>query len=200
MSDTAIIVLVVILTLITLYIVGIYNELVTLRNRFKNAFAQIEVQLKRRHDLIPSLVETAKGYLSHERETLEAVTTARNAAVYSLKAAAAEPGSAQAIAQLGKTEGLLNSAMDNLNVSFEDYPDLYASEIMLQLSEEISSTENRTAFSRQFFNDSVMNYNIYKQQFPTVWLANLFGHGADASLLEFADSEQIQTPPQVSFS
>ncbi len=184
---------------IVLYVIAIYNKLVALRNRFQNAFAQIEVQLKRRHDLIPNLVETAKGYLKHERETLEAVTEARNTAVAGLKAAAQNPGSAKAIKDLGGAEGALTQALGRLNVVMEAYPDLKASQNMQQLSEELTTTENRVAFSRQSFNDAVMAYNTYRQSFPPVVLAGVFGHSQDASLLEFEDSAQIQAAPQVSF-
>ncbi|MCH8551400.1 MAG: LemA family protein [Natronospirillum sp.] len=184
---------------IVLYVIAIYNRLVALRNRFQNAFAQIEVQLKRRHDLIPNLVETAKGYLKHERETLQSVTEARNTAVAGLKAAAENPASAKAIKDLGGAEGALTQAMGRLNVVMEAYPDLKASQNMQQLSEELASTENRVAFARQSFNDSVMAYNTYRQSFPPVVLAGVFGHSQDASLLEFEDSAQIQAAPQVSF-
>ena len=176
-----------------------YNQLVILRNRFQNAFAQIEVQLKRRYDLIPNLVETAKGYLAHERDTLEAVIAARNGAVNGLKAAAAAPGNAQSMAQLGSAEGLLNSAMGRLTVTMEAYPELKASANMLQLTEELSSTENKVAFARQAFNDAVMEYNTCKQSFPAVLFAASFGHGKDATPLEFADSAEIQAAPKVSF-
>lgn len=188
-----------IIAIIVFYVISIYNRLVALRNRFGNAFAQIEVQLKRRHDLIPNLVETAKGYLNHERETLQSVTEARNTAVAGLKAAAENPGSAQAIADLGSAEGALTQAMGRLNVVMEAYPDLKASQNMQQLSEELTSTENKVAFARQSFNDAVMHYNTYRQSFPPVALAGMFGHGQDASLLEFEDSAQIQVAPKVSF-
>jgi LemA protein len=179
--------------------VGIYNRLVTLKNRFQNAFAQIEVQLKRRYDLIPNLVETAKGYMAHERETLEAVISARNSAMAGLKAAAAAPGGADAMKQLAGAEGALSGALGRLSVVVEQYPDLKANQNMMQLSEELTSTENKVAFSRQAFNDTVTAYNTYKQTFPPVFFAGMLGHGQDASLLEFEDSEKIQEAPKVSF-
>lgn len=188
-----------IVVLLVLYLISVYNKLVTLRNRFQNAFAQIEVQLKRRHDLIPNLVETAKGYLSHERETLESVTQARNQAESALSNASGAAGDKGAMQALAGAEGALTSAMGRLNVVMEAYPDLKASQNMQQLSEELTSTENRVAFSRQAYNDSVMTYNTYRQSFPQVAVAGLVGHGEDASLLEFDDSEQIQQAPDVSF-
>jgi len=188
-----------ILAVLVLGAIRIYNTLVNRRNRFQNAFAQIEVQLKRRYDLIPNLVETAKGYLQHERETLEAVIAARNTALAGLKALATQPGSAQSMAQLGQAEGALSSAMGRLNVTMEAYPDLKASQNMQQLSEELSSTENKLAFARQAYNDSVMAYNSYRQSFPPVLLAGVLGHGSDANLLEFADSAALQQAPKVAF-
>lgn len=198
MNTNAIIVAIIAVILIFL-IIRIYNQLVTLKNRFQNAFAQIDVQLKRRYDLIPNLVETAKAYLSHERETLEAVTSARNQAASALKNASQNPGGPGAMAQLAGAEGALGSALGRLNVVMEAYPDLKANQNMMQLSEELTSTENKVAFARQSFNDSVMQYNTYRQSFPTVALAGLFGHGSDASLLEFEDRAEIQQAPQVKF-
>ena len=182
-----------------MFVVGIYNRLVALKNRYENAFSQIEVQLKRRHDLIPNLVETAKGYMKHERETLEAVIDARNQAVQGLSRAAGDPGNAEAMKGLGGAEGALSGAVGRLFALSEAYPDLKANANMMQLSEELTSTENKVSFSRQAFNDSVTAYNTYKQSFPAVVLAGMFGHTNDVSLLEF-DSVAIAEPPQVSFS
>ncbi|MDA0271982.1 MAG: LemA family protein [Proteobacteria bacterium] len=197
--DVSTIIILVVLAALGMWAVAIYNQLVALKNRYKNAFAQIEVQLKRRYDLIPNLVETAKGYLEHERGTLEAVTKARDAAASMLADAAKDPGNAEAMRNLASQEGVLQGALGRFNIAVEAYPDLKASQNMMQLTEELTSTENKIAFARQAFNDQIMTYNTYRQSFPQVVLAASFGHPTDAELLEFADSEAIQEAPGVSF-
>lgn len=196
--DLGSIIFLVILLAIIFYIVSIYNRLVTLRNRHQNAFSQIEVQLKRRYDLIPNLVETAKGYMAHEKETLEAVIQARNEASALLQGAVASM-SEGAMKQLAGAENMLQSALGRLNVVMEDYPDLKANDNMMQLSEELTSTENRVAFARQAFNDAITEYNTYRETFPPVFFASMFGHPNNAELLEFDDSEQIKVAPKVNF-
>lgn len=178
---------------------GIYNKLVTLKNRYLNAFSQIEVQLKRRYDLIPNLVETVKGYMQHERGTLEAVIAARNQAVGGLQKAAANPGDPAAMKALSSAEQGLTGALGRLFAVAEAYPDLKANQNMAQLSEEITSTENKVAFARQAYNDSATAYNTYKQTFPPVVFAGLFGHSQNAELLDFDDA-QIAEAPKVSFT
>jgi LemA protein len=193
-------ILLVIVVVVAFFVVGIYNGLVTARNAYKNAFAQIDVQLQRRFDLIPNLVETAKGYLSHERETFEAVTAARAAAVSGLAAAKASPGDPAAMAQLGQAEGMLNGALGRLMVSVEAYPELKASQNMMQLSEELTSTENKVAFARQAFNDSVMAYNNKREVFPSSVVAGMFNF-APAALIEIPADQQaaVRAAPKVQF-
>lgn len=186
-----------VLVLSALYFVSIYNRLVSGRNAYKNAFAQIDVQLTRRHDLIPNLVETAKGYIRHERETLEAVIQARNAAVSGLRNAAANPGNPHAVQQLAGAENALNGALGRLFAVAEAYPDLKANQNMMQLSEELTSTENKVAFARQAFNDAVMNYNNAREMFPNTVVAGMFAFWP-AQLLNI-ESPDKRLVPQVTF-
>jgi LemA protein len=193
----AVVLLVVVLGVIA-FVIGGYNKLVTLRNRYKNAYAQIDVQLKRRYDLIPNLVETAKGYIKHERETLEAVTQARNIAYAASKAAAANPGDAAAMKSLGAAETGLGGTLSRLMMVSESYPDLKANQNMMQLSEELTSTENKISFARQAYNDSVMTYNTDREVFPSNMIAGMFNFGP-AELFVIEKPEQKEAP-KVSFS
>ncbi len=186
----------VILVLI-LVVVGIYNKLVALRNRYKNGFSQIDVQLKRRYDLIPNLVEVAKGYMKHERETLEAVIQARNQAVDAGRKAAANPGDPAAMTSLGSAEGQLTGALGRLFALAESYPDLKANQNMLALQEELSSTENKVAFARQAYNDAVMTYNTGRETFPSVLFAGMFNF-REANLFE-VEVRGEREAPKVSF-
>ncbi len=180
--------------------VGIYNGLVTARNAFKNAFAQIDVQLQRRFDLIPNLVETAKAYMSHERDTLEAVIAARSAAQSGLAAAKANPGDPAAMAELAAAQGQLNAGLGRLLAVAEAYPDLKANQNMMQLTEELTSTENKVAFARQAFNDAAMSYNNKREMFPSSVIAGMF-HFAPAALLDIAEDkrEAVRAAPTVQF-
>lgn len=182
-----------VVVVLVVIIVGIYNKLVVLRNRFKNAFAQIDVQLKRRYDLIPNLVETAKGYLGHERQTLEAVIAARNQASAANTQAAANPGNPAAMQNLLGAESMLTGALGRLLVTVEQYPNLKANETMMRLMEELSSTENRISFARQAYNDAVMGYNTTRETFPNVMFAGMFGF-TEAALFEIKVEAERQAP------
>ena len=188
-----------IIVALAIWAITIYNGLVALRNRYKNAFSQIDVQLKRRYDLIPNLVETAKGYLKHERETLEAVIKARNQAVTAAQGAAANPGNPAAMASLGQAEGALSGTLGRLFALAEAYPDLKANQNMMSIQEELTSTENKVAFARQAFNDSVMEYNTKRESFPDNVFAGMFGFGA-AELLNATESAEERKAPKVSFT
>ncbi|WP_157062568.1 LemA family protein [Pseudoxanthomonas dokdonensis] len=184
---------------VVLWGVGVYNGLITARNQFKNAFAQIDVQLQRRFDLIPNLVETAKAYMNHERETLEAVVAARSAAQAGLAAAKANPGDPQAMAQLAAAQGQLNTGLGRLLAVAEAYPELKANQNMMQLNEELTSTENKVAFARQAYNDAVMAYNIRRETFPASAIAGHFQF-APAALLDIPDDKpQVREAPKVQF-
>jgi LemA protein len=195
---TSFLIFLAIVVALVVYAVSIYNNLVNLRNRVKNAFAQIDVQLTRRYDLIPNLVEAVKGYMKHERETLENVIRARNSAVSNLDAAKADPANAEAIRRLGESEGALGAALGRLFALSEAYPDLKADQNMMHFQEELASTENKVAFSRQAFNDSVMTYNNATQNFPNNVVAGMFRF-EDASFLEI-DSAQKREVPEVAFT
>jgi LemA protein len=191
------IVVLVILVLLGLFVMSQYNKLVSLRNRFKNAFAQIDVQLKRRHDLIPNLVEIAKGYMAHERETLEAVISARNQASQAEKRAAAAPGDPGAMAGLMGAEQALTGTLGRFFALSEAYPDLKANQNMAKLQEELATTENRIAFARQGYNDAVMHYNTARESFPTVLIAAPFGFQEAAQLV--IENEEERAAPKVTF-
>jgi LemA protein len=191
-------VLLVLIVVVGFWAVGLYNGLVASRNGYKNAFAQIDVQLTRRHDLIPNLVETAKGYMKHERETLEAVIQARNSAVSGLAAAKTNPGDPAAMQQLGSSEAVLTQTLGRLFALSESYPDLKANQNMMQLSEELSSTENKVAFARQAYNDAVMSYNNKREMFPGSVVANMFQF-QPAELLKI-ESEEKREVPKVAFT
>jgi len=193
-----VIVLLVVVIGVVGFIVGVYNKLVTMRNRYKNAYAQIDVQLKRRYDLIPNLVETAKGYIKHERETLEAVTAARNIAYAASKAAAANPGDAAAMKSLASAETGLGGTLSRLMMVSEQYPDLKANQNMMQLTEELTSTENKISFARQAYNDSVMTYNTDREVFPSNLIAGMFNFMA--AELFVIDKPEQKDAPKVSFS
>ena len=190
--------LVVLVIIIGVFVIGVYNKLVTLRNRYKNAYAQIDVQLKRRYDLIPNLVETAKGYMAHERGTLEAVTAARNIAYAASKAAAANPGDAAAMKSLASAETGLGGTLSRLMMVSEAYPDLKANQNMMQLTEELTSTENKISFARQAYNDSVMTYNTDREVFPSNLIAGMFNFGA--AELFVIDKPEQKDAPKVSFT
>ncbi|WP_298448094.1 LemA family protein [uncultured Marinobacter sp.] len=183
----------IVIAVAAIYLVSIYNRLVSLRNQFKNAFAQIDVQLQRRHDLIPNLVEAAKAYLVHEKSTLTQVMEARNNAVSAQKDAAKDPGDGTKIQRLGGAENLLTKALANFYAVAENYPDLKANETIQQLMEELSSTENRVSFARQAYNDGVMNYNIFREQFPNNVIAGMFAF-KETSQLELESPEARQVP------
>lgn len=187
----------IVIAVVVFYLVFIYNRLVSLRNQFKNGFAQIDVQLQRRHDLIPNLVEAAKAYLSHEKNTLTQVMEARNNAVSAQKDAARDPGDGTKIQRLGSAENLLTKALANFYAVAENYPELKANETIQQLMEELSSTENRVAFARQAYNDGVMSYNIFREQFPNNIIAGMFAFKETAQLE--LDSPEARQAPKVAF-
>ena len=193
------IIIAVLVLILIFWVIGGYNGLVRARNAFKNAFAQIDVQLQRRHDLVPNLVETAKAYMAHERQTLDEVTQARAAAMSGLAAAQANPGDPAAMQQLAQSQGQLASALGRFNVAVEAYPDLKASQNMMQLSEELTSTENKVAFARQAYNDSVMTYNNRRQSFPGSVIAGMFHFEAAAQWEIGPDQPEVRDAPKVQF-
>lgn len=186
-----------VIAVVVIYLISIYNNLVTFRNQFKNGFAQIDVQLQRRHDLIPNLVESAKAYLSHEKETLSRVMEARNGAVSAQKEAARDPVDSKNIQRLGSAENMLTKALANFYAVAENYPDLKANETIQQLMEELSSTENRVSFARQAYNDGVMTYNIFREKFPNNIIAGMFAFKETAQLE--LESPEARQAPKVSF-
>lgn len=192
------IILVVVVLVVGFYLIGIYNKLVKLKNRFANAFKQIDVQLKRRHDLIPNLVETAKKYMKHERETLDSVVSARGEAQKASQEAKENPGDPELMQKLMGAEGALTGSLGKLFALSENYPDLKANQNMMQLSEELTTTENKVAFARQGYNDAVMSYNSYRESFPQTVFAGMLGF-KPATYLEFEDQKAIQEVPKVSF-
>jgi LemA protein len=192
------VVLVVVILGLVLFAISVYNSLVQLRNHYKNSFAQIDVQLRRRYDLIPNLVETVKGYMAHERQTLEAVIQARNAAAAAGQRVAANPADGEAIGELNRAEAQLTGSLGRLFALAEAYPDLKANTTMMNLQEELASTENKISFARQAFNDAVTAYNNRRETFPANLFAGLFGF-SEAKLLEAVDSPQQREAPKVSF-
>ena len=196
---TTILTIVAVLVVLAVYVAYIYNSLVNRSQQVDNGFAQIDVQLKRRYDLIPNLVSTAKAYMKHERETLEAVVAARNSAAQALEALRGNPTDATAAGALAGADGVLGEAIGRFQIAVEAYPDLKADRNMQQLSEELTATENKVAFARQSYNDFVTSFNIYRQSFPPILFAGTFGYREDRPLLEFEDRAQIQQAPKVEF-
>ena len=188
-----------IIVVAVLYVVAIYNGLVAKKNQIDNGFAQIEVQLKRRYDLIPNLIEVAKKYMAHEKETLEAVINARNQAYSSLSNVKEHPDDAKAVGEFNQAEQGLAGAMSKMSFVMEAYPELKANENMMQLSEELTTTENRISYARQAYNDFVLDFNTYRQSFPQNLFTGMFGFTSDVKMLEFEDSKAMQAAPKVSF-